>query len=65
MRIEEPRDLKKPNTLAPSKNLLQFLVADYYLLVLGILEVVSLDVRPDDLERLCPGQLRRASDKLP
>lgn len=37
MGIEEPRDLKKPNTFTPSKYLLQFLVADYYLLVLGIL----------------------------
>jgi len=35
--VEQPRDFKKPNTVTPSKYLLQFVITDYYLLVIWIL----------------------------
>jgi hypothetical protein len=37
MGVEQPRDFKKPNTVTSSKYLLQFVVTDYYLLVIWIL----------------------------
>lgn len=35
--VEQPRDFKKPNTVTSSKYLLQFVITDYYLLVIRIL----------------------------
>jgi len=35
--VKQPRDFEEPNTITTSKYLLQFVITDYYLLVIWIL----------------------------
>uniref|UniRef100_A0A2P2NJW9 Uncharacterized protein n=1 Tax=Rhizophora mucronata TaxID=61149 RepID=A0A2P2NJW9_RHIMU len=59
MRTNQPCNLEKSNLVSATKYLLQLLITNYDLLVIGILKIMLLDVSPDELKRLGPRNLRR------
>lgn len=58
VRTNQSRDLKKPNSLFPSKNLLQLFITDNNLLVFWVLKIVLFDVSPDLFKGLGARDLR-------